>query len=228
MDVGSDERKLGTDELLFTLPASDVEILLGKYTAVMGVYLVALLFSLSHIIVLMVLGSPDKGLLFATYFGYAIAGSALLSAGMLASVLTANATVAYVLGAIFCAIPVFIDRVAPVLVPSFIDRVIPVSRLLQGLSVGEQFRDFTLGMIPLGGLLYFVSLTVLFLYLNLVFISRRHWSGGPHQTPMWAHYLARAVALGAILVSVNVVAAGPTRRIDLTAERLSSLSPTPS
>ena len=180
MAVWADERKLGTDELLFTLPASDLEILLGKYAAVVGVYSVALFFSLSHVLVLVYLGHPDWRQLFATYFGYWITGCSLLSAGMLASILTSSATVAYVLGALICAVPVFIDQ------------VIPGSRLLQGLSVSEQFRDFSLGMIPLGGILYFISLTAVFLYLNLVFISRRHWSGGPHGTPMWVHYLARA------------------------------------
>jgi ABC-2 type transport system permease protein len=226
MSTWAEERKLGTDELLFTLPASDVEILLGKYAAVVVVYLVALFFSLSHVLVLYILGSPDRGLLFTTYFGYAVAGSALLAAGMLASVLTSSTTVAWVLGVLLCAIPVFIDRLGTVLVPQFVDRILPVSRLLQGLSVGEQFRDFSLGMIPLGGLLYFLSLTVLFLYLNLVFISRRHWSGGPHRTPMWAHYLVRGTALAAILISLNVSATGATRRLDLTAERFYTLTPT--
>jgi ABC-2 type transport system permease protein len=226
MSAWADERKQGTDELLFTLPASDVEILLGKYAAVVGVYLVALFFSLSHVLVLRFLGTPDWGLMFTTYFGYAVAGSALLAAGMLASVLTSSTTVAWVLGALLCAMPVFIDKLGPVLVPQFVDRIIPMSRLLQGMSVGEQFRDFSLGMIPLGGLLYFVSLAVLFLYLNLVFISRRHWSGGPHQTPMWAHYLVRGTALAAILISLNVSVTGATRRLDLTAERLYTLTPT--
>src|SRR5262245_3512882 len=125
MGVWADERKQGTDELLFTLPASDLEILLGKYAAVMGIYFVALFFSLSHVIVLCILGSPDKGLLFATYLGYAVVGSALLSAGMLASVLWPSTTVAWRLGVIWCAVRVCIARAAPVLVRGRIDRLIP-------------------------------------------------------------------------------------------------------
>src|SRR5262249_8965812 len=48
MGVWSEEKKLGTDELLFTLPVSDLEVLIGKYLAVVAVYSVALLFSLTH------------------------------------------------------------------------------------------------------------------------------------------------------------------------------------
>ncbi len=62
MTAWADERKLGTDELLFTLPASDFEILLGKYLGVLFVYTVALAFSITHAFVLSALGSPDWGL----------------------------------------------------------------------------------------------------------------------------------------------------------------------
>ncbi|MGV2333515.1 MAG UNVERIFIED_CONTAM: hypothetical protein LVR18_05090 [Planctomycetaceae bacterium] len=47
MTVWADERKLGTDELLFTMPATEAEVLAGKYLGVLGVYSVALAFSLS-------------------------------------------------------------------------------------------------------------------------------------------------------------------------------------
>ena len=105
--VWADERKTGTDELLFTMPATDVEILLGKYFSVLTVYSVALLFSMTHVLVLMFLGKPDWGLICTTYFGYWIAGAALLSAGMLASILTSSMTVAFVIGVVICGIPVF-------------------------------------------------------------------------------------------------------------------------
>lgn len=213
MSAWADERKNGTDELLFTLPAADFEIVLGKYLALLGIYTVALLFSLSHVVVLHFLGGFDFGLMLSTYIGYWVMGAALIACGMVASVLTNSATVAYILGAILCAVPVFIDRIAP------------TSRLLQGLSVQEQARDFGLGMVPLGGLLYFASLTAFMLYLNLVFVSRRHWLGGPHGTSMGSHYLVRAIALGLALIGINVVASRVTRRVDLTTEKLYSVSP---
>jgi len=213
MSSWADEKKLGTAELLFTLPASDVEILLGKYLAVLAVYTIALLFSITHLFVLAWIGNPDWGLLFSTFVGYWLAGAALLSAGMFASVLTSNTTVAFVLGTVICAIPVFIGYLAP-LVES-----------IRALSLSEQLRDFELGMIPFTGVLYFVSLTCFMLYLNLIFIRRRHWSSG-QQTNMGTQFLLRAVSLAVILISLNSVVSQAAFRADMTSEGLYSLAPT--
>lgn len=169
MTAWSDERKLGTDELLFTLPATDVEILLGKYFAVLAVYTTALVFSLTHAMVLAWLGDPDPWAIATTYFGYWLAGAALIGAGLFASVLTSSATVAFVLGALFCAAPVGLE-----LIPNLPDWV-------RALTIGEQLRYFTLGIVPISGLLYFISLTAFMLYLNVVMIGRRHWgTAGDH------------------------------------------------
>ncbi|NVB42111.1 ABC-2 transporter permease [Pseudenhygromyxa sp. WMMC2535] len=107
MNVWAEERRRGTDELLMTMPVRDVEVVLGKYLGALGVFTVGLAFSLAHVAVLGWLGEPDIGLMFSTYLGYWLVGSAFVSLGLLASLFSANATVAFILGAIGCAALVF-------------------------------------------------------------------------------------------------------------------------
>lgn len=218
MTTWAEERRQGTDELLFTLPATDFEVLLGKYLATFAVYTIALLFSGSNLVVLEVSADPDWGLLFTTYFGYWLAGGALLAAGMFASVLTNSVTVAFVLGVAFCAIPIFVGKLS-VAHPIF-----------AALSLSEQMREYSLGLIPLASLAYFVSLTAFLLYLNAVFIGKRHWSGGPQGATMWSQFLVRCLSLAVILISVNVLIVRASEAfplaLDLTSEKLFTLSRT--
>jgi len=221
MTAWADERKLGTDELLFTLPARDFEILLGKYLAVLAVYTVALLFSLTHAIVLAWLGQPDWGLITTTYLGYWLAGAALLSAGMFASVLTSSATVAFVLGAAICAIPVFIDQIPGI--QGFLKGRLGIN---DPLSVAGHLQGFTGGKVTYSGVFYFVGLAAFFLYLNAVMIARRHWAGGKNTGKMSGQYLARVACLAIALLCLTYSLAIAGGSIDSTSEKLHTLAPT--
>lgn len=107
MNVWAEERRRGTDELLLTMPVRDLEVVLGKYLGALGVYTVGLGFAVAHVLVLRQLGDPDLGLMFATYLGYWLVGVAFVGVGLLASMFSANATVAFILGALGCAGLVF-------------------------------------------------------------------------------------------------------------------------
>lgn len=225
MSVWAEERRQGTDELLLTLPARDVEVVLGKYLAALGIYTIALAFSLTHVVVLQFLGRPDLGVMFATYVGYWLMGAMLLSIGMVASIVSGNVTVAFILGAVFCAIPI---------VPELASRAFgglpgvggSVARVAERLSVPAQFRDFGSGVIPLASVFYFVGMTAAMLYLNVVLLSRRHWAGGQESGGRWLHFLARVVCLVVALVSIAMMTAHAGFRQDVSAERLNTLSET--
>ncbi|MHC4349114.1 MAG: Gldg family protein, partial [Planctomycetota bacterium] len=218
MSVWAGERQHGTDELLLTLPARDFDVVIGKYLASLAIFTVALVFSMCNIVVLLWLGSPDLGLLAANYVGYWLVGAAMLSVGMVASFLTANLTVAFILAVAFNAPLVFAayadvihGREAAIVVKSF--------------SIAQRFDDFSRGVICLSAAVYFASIIVLMLYVSMVLIRRRHWVGKRAAVPMSIHYVIRTVALVAIAVGVNTVCGRFDRRLDVTSERLSSLSP---
>lgn len=219
MGVWAEERKQGTDELLLTLPATDGQIVAGKYLAVLGVYLISVALSLSHVAVLRWLGSPDGGLMAANYLGYALAGAALIAVGMVGSLLTSNLTVAFILGVVLCAGPVLIDLAAVTFSGS------AIGRQAAPLGLGYHFGDFAKGVISLSAVLYFACVAALFLYLNVVLIGRRTWMAAGDRLSMAGHHAVRVVAVAVALMALNVLAARADIRLDATAERLHSISP---
>ena len=222
MGIWADERRQGTDELLLTIPATDLDVVIGKFLAGVGVFTVSLAFSALcnwAMLYLLTKGHPDLRLLLVNYLGYWLVGLAMVATGMVASFLTSNLTVSFILGVVF-NIPLVAADWADAFTGS------PAwSLTVKHWGLAEQFRDFGRGVISLGSTIYFLMLVVVMLYLCMVLIGRRHWLGGRDGHSMFGHYLCRAASLIVIAAALNVVAEASNVRCDATAEKVSSLSP---
>ena len=223
MSVWADERRQGTDELLLTIPASDWEVVCGKYLAAVGIFTVALMFScVCNLVILLRWGTPDAGLFLTNYLGYWFTGVAMLAVGMVASFLTGNLTVGFILGVLFNAPLALADRAGLVMGPRLAE---PVRRW----SLAEQFSDFGRGVVSLPAVAYFLGIVAVCLYLAMVLIGRRHWGGRRDDGLPAVHYLARLAGLVAAAAGIVLLLQALDRQVglraDLSEERISSLAP---
>jgi ABC-2 type transport system permease protein len=219
MSVWADERRQGTDELLLTIPASDWEVVFGKYLATVGIFTVALLFScFCNLVILLSWGTPDAGLFFANYLGYWFTGLAMLAIGMVASFLTSNLTVGFILGVLFNAPLALADRASGVMAPG-------PAAWVRSWSLAEHFADFGRGIVSLSSIAYFLGIAAVCLYLAMVLIGRRHWAGRRDGARLGLHYLARTAGLAAGAAGLALLCRSVDVRADLSAEQISSLAP---
>ena len=223
MSIWAEEKRQGTDELLLTLPADDFDIVIGKYMSAAAIFTASLLFSqLSTFITLAILteGELDTGLIFTTYLGYWFVGLSMIAIGMVASFLTGNLTVGFILGSLFNA---------PLAFASLADSVSPSQKIagwIAATGISRPFDDFGRGVISTSSIVYFVLVAVVALYACMVLIGRRHWTGGKDGNTMAWHYIARVLALvtltfGAVIALRNM----DVFRYDATEGKVSSLAP---
>lgn len=237
MTAWADERRTGTEELLLTLPASDMEIVLGKFFAALACFSVSLFYcAVCHFFLLVYLrspkladlsswGTPDCGLFASTYFGYWLMGGALIATGLAASMMTTNVTVAFILGSLASAFVLYLPYVASVAIPSGFVRT-----LMEKSSAVFQFEPFGRGLISLPSVFYYVAVAFVMLYLNMVLLGRRHWSGSADGGSRWFHAIVRAVAVAVAAVCITIIATRAQAKVgfmemDATAAKIHNLSP---
>ena len=218
MSVWADERRQGTDELLLTIPASDWEVVFGKYLAAVGIYTVALMFScICNLVILLRWGTPDAGLFLSNYLGYWFVGVSMIAIGVVASFLTNNLTVAFILGLALNAPLVVADQAGAVMAPRLAERV-------RSWSLAEQFIDFGRGIVSLSGIAYFIGIVAVCLYIAMVLIGRRHWTSRRDGARMGVHFIVRTLGLAAATLGAVLLFRAVDVRADLSEEGISSLS----
>ncbi|MCD6574242.1 ABC transporter permease subunit [Candidatus Aerophobetes bacterium] len=170
MRIFSEEKKLGTLELLLSYPVRDVEVIMGKFAASLVVLLVALGITSIFPIILFILGEPEAGPIICGYLGLILMSVAFIFVGMLFSSLTENQIIAAT--ATFGALLLFwaigwSSAFAPGV----------LGKLLAQLSAFNHFSSFARGVINTSDLTFYINLSLFFLFLTAKSLQARAWKG---------------------------------------------------
>ena len=170
MRLWAEERKIGTIELFLTLPISVTSAVLGKFLASWAFAGIALLLTFPFWITVNVLGSPDNGVIVASYIGSFLMAGAFLSIGSAISALTKNQVIAFVVTAAIC----FVFTVSGTsMVLGFLTSWAPQGLIdaVTSLSFLAHFDAIVRGVIDLRDAVFFVSVIVLFLFANTLAVE---------------------------------------------------------
>jgi ABC-2 type transport system permease protein len=168
MRLLAEEKKSGTIELLTTKPLHDIDIVLGKFLAAWALVGVALLLTLVYYITIAALGDIDNGPVVGGYFGLLLMAGVYIGIGVLASSLTDNQVVAFIIGFVIVFIFFMLDKVL-MYVPE------GLTSIVEFLSVDYHFSNIARGVIDSRDVIYFLSLLGFTLYLTTLSLERRKW-----------------------------------------------------
>jgi len=167
MRLLSEERNKKTDQVLLTSPVSVTDIVLGKFFAACVVFIITLVLTLLYLTVIAKHGEPMYVQTLCSYIGFTLLGITFISIGLFVSSLTENQIVA--------AVITFVVFILLNLVESLRNLVAsPVlSAILSAISVTARFDEFNLGILSLGPVVYYISISALFVYLTCFVLESR-------------------------------------------------------
>ena len=172
MRLWAEERRVGTVELLMTLPVTVWQVVLGKYFAAWAFTGIALLLTFPVWITINYLGDPDNGVVIAAYIGSFMMAGAYLAIGSCISALTKNQVIAFVVAVVVCFL--FTITGLPMVTHLF-SAWAPqaVIETIGSLSFITNFQNISRGVIDVSNLVYFASMIVFWLFVNTLVIDNR-------------------------------------------------------
>jgi len=173
MRLWAEERRSNSVELLFTLPVTTPQAVLGKFFAAWAMLLLALALTFPMVVTVAVLGDPDPGPIATGYLACALLAGAYLGIGSFFSALTRNQVIAFVLGVV--AGGAFLVLGHPSTLDFLTGHDAPQGFLdaLEGLSFQIRFESLMRGVVEIRDVLFFLLLTAGWLWANMVMLDER-------------------------------------------------------
>lgn len=170
MRLMSEDRRQKTDQALLTAPISLLSLVMGKFLSAMALYICGTSITLVYALFMSAYSAVEWSVVISCFIGINLAGGALIAIGLFVSSFTENQMIAAILGIAANIFVSLFDLLADVVNVSFIKSVI------LGASFDENFTNFSIGTIDLGGLVFFLSVIGIFIFLTIRMLDRRRWA----------------------------------------------------
>jgi ABC-2 type transport system permease protein len=159
MRLWAEERKVGTIELLFTLPITITQAVLGKFFAAWLFLTIALALTFPMVITVCFLGDPDIGLIITGYLGSFLMAGGFLAIGCFFSAISKNQVIAFVLSVVACAVLVFAGMPTTL---NYASTFLPAGLVLaiEGMSFQTHFESIQRGVLNFSDISYFLLLII--------------------------------------------------------------------
>jgi len=218
----SEEQKMGTLEILLTLPVPLYQLVLGKFIAALALVAMALALTVGLPVSVAFMGNIDWGPVIGGYLGTLLMAAAYIAIGLFVSARTDNQLIALI-GTVLLAGLFYLLGAAGL--TDFLGN--RAGELLRALGTGSRFASIERGIIDLRDVLYYTALCGIFLTLNMVALDRKRWSAGRNTAGYRRDVLLTAALVAANLLALNIwVDNLNSLRLDLTANQQYSLSTT--
>ena len=187
----AEEKRQKTDQLLMTAPVSLWKIVLGKYLAMVTIFLIPMAILCLYPLILLQFGSVSLPMAYTAILGDTLFGAACLGIGLFLSALTESQVIAAVLtfGVLF-----FLNMASGI--ANVIGASGVLASVLNALCIYQPFINFVQGIFDLSGILYYVTVIILSLFLTVQLMQKKHGT-----------YRASMVVFGCVAaVLVNLIA----------------------
>lgn len=220
MRLWSEEQKVGTLEILLTLPVRLYHLVLGKFIAALALVGIALMVTLGLPITVSFIGELDWGPVFGGYLGAMLMAGAYVSIGLYLSSKTDNQIIALISTVLVCGAFYLIGSGQ---ITDFLGN--RPGELLRAFGTGSRFESIERGVIDLRDVIYYVSLTVFFLILNIFSLDKKRWSNGSNTMSYRKNASLTVILAGLNLLAFNIwLSPLYAIRADLTARQEYSIS----
>lgn len=170
MRLLAEERKQKTEQLLLTAPVDIWEIVVGKFLAAVSVFAVGVLLTGIYVVLLALNGTLPLAETISVYIGYLLFCACIISIGTFVSSLTESQVIAAIVTYAIMLLTMFLGSLSDI-VPNQI-----LANVFAWISPMERFSDFTMGILNVAPIVYYLSVITIFLFLTTRVIEKRRWS----------------------------------------------------